>query len=532
MSLTSMQFLCFLAVILLLYYVFPAKYQWMLLLIGSYYFYFKAGKFYPIFLLITTFTVYVTTLWVNRMQQKLETQITELKNAGTDRKKCKEYKEKEKKKQKRLIIACLLINLCILAALKYTNFAIDNLNRVFCAIGNKKEISYLDIVLPIGISFYMFQSLGYMLDVYWKRVAVQKNPFKYALFVGFFPQLSQGPISRYQDLSKTLYGPHKFEWKTVSFGMERILWGFFKKLVVADRIAVAVQTIVSDPHYYDGTFVLVEMIFYAVQLYADFSGGIDITIGVAQLFGITLTENFCRPFFSKGIKEYWRRWHITMGTWFKDYVFYPFSISKPLKKITTFTKKHFGMNVAKRISVYTATLVLWAVTGIWHGAYWRFIAWGVMNGLVIMISQELEPLYDKFHARFPRLTSSLFYQGFMVVRTFFLMCTLRLFDNAWGCRDAFIRFASIFQHWNPHKVTVQELIDLGLTTNDYIVVFVGVIIMFLVSMIQRKRPVREYIHAKPYIVRFLVYSFLLLSVILFGMYGVGYDATGFIYNQF
>lgn len=310
------------------------------------------------------------------------------------------------------------------------------------------------------------------------------------------------------------------------------MWGFFKKLVIADRIAVAVRTIVSDPHYYDGTFVIVEMVFYAIQLYADFSGGIDITIGVAQLFGISVTENFQRPFFSKGIKEYWRRWHITMGTWFKDYVFYPFSISKPLRNITSFCRKYFGMAVAKRISVYIATMVLWTVTGIWHGAYWRFVVWGIMNGIVILISQELEPLYKKFHLKFPKMTSGRCYQGFMILRTFFLMSTLRLFDNAWGCRDAFIRFGSIFRQWNPEKVTVKELVELGLSKGDYLIVSAGVLVMFAVSMIQRKQPVREYLNQKPYIVRFIVFSVLFISIILFGMYGVGYDMTGFIYNQF
>lgn len=532
MSFTSLQFLVFLAVCFFLYYIIPKKFQWVLLLAASYFFYFQAGSFYPVFLLVTTFSVYGTTLWVEHLQNRAASVEKAMKDAGDGREERKKYRDKMKKKQKMWIVICLIFNLCILAVLKYANFFVDNVNRVVSMAGRTGEISFVNIILPLGISFYMFQSLGYLLDVYWKRAQIQRNPFKYALFVSFFPQLGQGPISRYPELSKTLYAPHFFQWKNIVFGAERILWGFFKKLVIADRIAIAVQTIVSDPHYYDGCFVIVEMFFYAIQLYSDFTGGIDITIGAAQIFGVEITENFCRPFFSKGIKEYWRRWHITMGTWFKDYVFYPFSISKPLRRITSFTKKHFGMQAAKRISVYIATFVLWAATGIWHGAYWRFIAWGVMNGLVIMISQELEPLYERFHKRFPRLTASTLYKGFMVVRTFFLMSSLRLFDNAWGCRDAFIRFGSIFTQWKPSMINRQEFIDLGLQPADYVIVFAGVMLMFFVSMIQRRHPVREWLAEKPFVVRYVVFVGLFVSVVLFGIYGIGFDTSGFIYNQF
>lgn len=175
------------------------------------------------------------------------------------------------------------------------------------------------------------------------------------------------------------------------------MWGVFKKLVIADRIGAAVQSLVSELKILPWGFCTCGNAFYAVQLYCDFTGGIDITIGTAQLFGIEVAENFLRPFFSKSIKEYWRRWHITMGTWFKDYVFYPFSISKPLRNLTSFVKRHFGISVAKRVSVYTATIVLWIATGIWHGAYWRFVMWGLMNGVIILVSEELEPLYGRFH---------------------------------------------------------------------------------------------------------------------------------------
>lgn len=532
MSFTSLGFLVFVFLAVVIYYLIPGKCQWVVLLIASYIFYATQGFFCVVFLMLTTITVYLTALLLCRIQEKTVSREKRLVEAGATREERKIYRAKSKRRAKGFVILCLLVNLCILAVLKYLNFGIDNLNRILTLLQTGKQITYIDLLLPLGISFYMFQSLGYLLDVYWKRTEAQKNFFRYALFVSFFPQLGQGPISRYGALSETLYTVHSFDGKQIRFGLERILWGVFKKLVIADRIAVAVQTLTGDPKYYRGLFVVVLMLFYAVQLYCDFTGGIDITIGVAQLFGVRVTENFLRPFFSKGIKEYWRRWHITMGTWFKDYVFYPFSISKPLRKLTTFTKKHFGMPAAKRISVFTATIVLWIATGIWHGPYWRFVMWGLMNGVIIIISQELEPLYERFHRRFPRLTASLGYRAFMVVRTFLLMSSLRLFDNAWGCRDAFLSFGSIFSHWNPDDLTLQEFIDLGLSKADYVIVALGVLILFIASMLQRKQSVREYLDTRPFFVRYLVLAGLFVSVVLFGIYGIGYDSSGFIYNQF
>ena len=532
MSFTSLSFLFFVAAVCAVYYLFPVRYRWVVLLAASYLFYASQGWQCMVFLLVATVTVYLTAAVVSWMQENTDRVVQEMSGKGVSGEKRKEYKAGRKKRAKHLVTVCIVSNLCILAALKYLNFGIDNLNRITVFLGWGEQVTYRDMILPLGISFYMFQSIGYLLDVYWKRARVQKNFLKFALFVSFFPQIGQGPISRYASLSETLYTGHSFDAVQVRYGLERILWGAFKKLVIADRIAVAVQSLTAAPGYYRGTFVVVLMVFYAVQLYCDFTGGIDITIGVAQLFGVKLAENFMRPFFAESIKEYWRRWHITMGTWFRDYVFYPFSISRPLRKLTAFVKKHFGMPAAKRVSVYTATIVLWAATGIWHGAYWRFVVWGLMNGIIILISQELEPLYKRFRRRFPKLTGGMPYRAFMVARTFLLMSSLRLFDNARGCRDAFISFWSIFSQWGRRALTAQEFLGLGLTAADYVIVAAGALVVFSVSLIQRKQPVREWLGQKPFFVQYAVFLALFLSVLLFGIYGIGFDSAGFIYNQF
>lgn len=532
--LVSYSFITFLFGLFLLYYLIPKKLQWILLLAANFMFYFSAGRFYPIFILITSFTVYVAGRLMGRIDDLLENYERKIKSGEIEkptREEKKQIKAGFANRKKCYMLVCLFVNLGILAVTKYTNFIIGNLGGLFEAAG-KAAPKEIDLIVPLGISFYTFQAVGYLLDVYWNKCEVQKNFFRFTLFVSFFPQLIQGPISRYGDLSKTLYAEHKVDFRKIRFGLERILWGYFKKLVVADRLSTAVVTLMQDPDYYTGGFVFVGMIFYAIQLYADFTGGIDITIGIAETLGIHVEENFIRPYFSKNIIEYWRRWHISMGTWFRDYVFYPCSISKSMKSITKWTKKHFGMGGAKRVAIYIATFLTWLATGIWHGAEWHFIIWGVMNGIIIMITGELEPLYQKFHQRFPKLQGNVFYRAFQVLRTFLLMCCLRMFDTYAAVRLTFRQFFHMFTEFRWSQFSAQEFIDLGLTKSDYMIVFVSTVLMVIVSLLGRDRSVREKISEKPYAVRFGIYVLLFFLVLLFGKYGIGFDAKQFIYNQF
>ena len=320
MLFTSYNFIAFLIVIFLLYYLVPKKFQWVLLLAGSYFFYACAGIHFLAYIFATT----VTTWWAaKRMTAIQQEQAAYLKvhKAELDREQKKAYKAGMKKRTRHWMLACLLFNLGILAVIKYTDFMISNINSIF-----HTGFTFMNFALPMGISFYTFQSMGYLIDVYRAKYPCQDSLPKFALFVSFFPQLVQGPISRYDALSQTLYEEHSLDWNNIRFGLQRILWGFFKKLLVADRLVVAVKALVGSPEEYTGAYVVLAVFFYAIQLYADFTGGIDITIGIAEVFGIRVTENFIRPYFSKNINEYWTRWHITMGTWFKDYIFYPISV--------------------------------------------------------------------------------------------------------------------------------------------------------------------------------------------------------------
>ena len=544
MLFTSYGFLGFLLILFPLYYLIPKKAQWALLLGAGYVFYFMAGAYCLVYILVTTAIVYLLGCKIEDLRAEQENYLKEHK-AGLGKEEKKAYKNGIKRRQWRALLIGLFANLGILAVVKYTNFAIYNVNLAFRLLGSERQFGFFDIALPMGMSFYTFQALGYLIDVYRGTSRAERNPFRFALFVSFFPQLVQGPISRFGDLSKTLYQEHPFDARAVSFGLQRILWGFFKKLVIADRILVGVNEIVKNPETYGGAYVFVGMMFYALELYADFTGGIDITIGVAQTLGITVTENFNRPYFSKSIKEYWRRWHITMGTWFTDYIFYPISVCKPMLKFSKFSREHFGEAVGKRMPIYLSSFAVWFATGIWHGASWNFVVWGLGNWAVIMVSQELEPLYRKFHGtvnafvnrskagdRQFLLEGNGFYRFFQIVRTIFLMSCLRSFDCYLDVPLTFRMFGSMFTGGNWRILWDGSLLALGLSGIDYAVLAGGLFLLVAVSLIQRGGSVREKIAAKPYPARFAVWFSLFVAVLLMGAYGIGYDASQFIYNQF
>ncbi len=526
MLFTSYTFIFFILAVFVLYYAIPKKWQWPFLLFASYGFYAYSGWKFLFYLLFTSLTAYVATIQIGKLHEKQSVYLKEHK-AELSREDKKEYKAKIKSKAKFWLVLCLVVNFVLLGVIKYTDFIIANVNQL---IGG--NFSFMNFALPMGLSFYMFQTMGYVIDVYWEKVEPEKNPFKVLLFTSFFPQLVQGPISRYGDLSETLFATHKFDWQVVSFGLQRILWGFFKKMVIADRLLTAVNTIIREPETYQGVFVLVGMFFYAIQLYADFTGGIDITIGVAETMGIKVKENFERPYFSKTIDEYWRRWHITMGTWFKDYIFYPISVSRSvIKKVPTW-KKIFGDHIGKRMPIYLGTMVTWFVTGVWHGASWNFIVWGVLNGIIILLSQECKPLYDKFHEKF-NVRGKWGYEFFCMFRTFWLMSFLRSFDCYRNVPLTFAMMGTIFTNFSGSKLVDGTLLQLGIGLADYIVIIVGVILMLAVSIFKEKKGnVREAIATKPAIVRYAVPWGLFFATLIFGAYGIGYDASQFIYNQF
>ena len=484
MSFTSFSFLLYIGIALALYYIIPRRGQWVLLLIASCGFYLYSGLDNFCFILLTTASTYGTARIVDRTQ------------ALFDRKKAKQ-------KSKKWIWLCLGLNFGLLAICK-VRFTLQN------------------ILLPMGISFYMFQSIGYVLDVYRGSIKAERNPFKFALFVSFFPQLIQGPISKYGKLAPQLFGEHPYNGKQVSFGLQRMLWGYFKKLVIADRIAVAVLALRGPEHTGLSFFVLT--CFYAIQIYGDFTGGIDIAIGLSEALGIRLPENFVRPYFSQNIAEYWRRWHITLGEWMKEYVFYPVSVSTPMRKLSKSARKRWP-KFGKRLPVYVASFATWFCTGIWHGITPNFLLWGMMNCTIIVLSEELTPLYEKFHSHFGWKQKS-WYGAFEMLRMFVLMNLIRIVDLFPNVGEYFRRLGSLFSSFRV------PFLGLGLTGLDYGILVCGVVLVLTVSMVQERfGSVRELLWDRTGL-RYALTIGLFLVVLLMGNYGIGYDAGNFIYNQF
>ena len=525
MLFTSYTFLLFLLGVFVIYYILPSKAQWVFLLMASLVFYCFAGWQYLFYILFTGISTYI---FARVIQSKVDKQkeYIKLHKQELSKEERKAYKEKKKKVRGIFLFLCLLLNFGILGVIKYSNFCIGNINGIFGG-----QIPLHDWVLPLGISFYTFQTMGYIIDVYREKYEAEKNPFKLMLFVSFFPQLIQGPISRFDELSESLFAGHKFNWHNIVYGGERILWGFFKKLVIADRMLVGVNALIGDTDTYRGFYVVIGAIFYALELYADFTGGIDITIGVAEVLGIKVVENFHRPFFSKGIKEYWRRWHISLGTWFTDYVFYPISVCKPMLKATKWCRNHLGEYVGKRLTVYVATITVWLITGIWHGAAWNFIVWGLGNCVFIIIEQETEGFVHNLETKYA-LPNKLWYKIINIIKLNAIMCCLRMFDCYRDVPMTFKMFGSIFTTFNIGEVMRTGLWQLGLTNFDYIVLLIGACLLFMVSFLGRKVNVREKINSYPAVVPMATFGIIFIAIIMLGAYGIGYDASQFIYNQF
>lgn len=529
MQFTSLSFLLFAAVTVGLYYLVPKKMQWWLLLAASYVFYFFAGAEYLLFILYTTCVTYVTARLLQKRADREDAFVAE--NRDTMEKSArKEYRAKEKKKRFRILVLGLVLGFGMLAVLKYTAFVLTGVNSILTGFG-ADGVKIPSLILPLGISFYTFQSMGYLIDVYRKKARAEQNFWRLALFVSYFPQLVQGPISRFDSLASQLFAEHRFDGFSFRSGLARVAWGFFKKMVVADTALIGVKALVDTNASFTGAYVFVLIVLYSVEIYADFTGGIDITIGLSEMLGIKLAENFDRPFSSRSTKEYWRRWHITMGTWFTDYVFYPLSVCAPMQKLSKWSRAKLGAGLGKRIPVYLATIVTWFLTGFWHGAGLNFIVWGLLNCAVILISQEFQPLYNRFNAKFPRLVASKPWGMWQMVRTFLLMGLIRSLDCYRDVGRTFRLWGTMLTTFNWGELFRGGMTSFGLTAAEWCVIAGGVILMYLASKLGAKEPVREKLARRPVLLCACL-CLLVIVILIFGAYGIGFDASAFIYDQF
>ena len=538
MQFTSLQFLLFASLTVLFYFVVPKSKQWWVLLAASYVFYLFAGLEFLPFLLYTTAVTYLTARLMQRMADAEDDYVA--KNRDTlEKSERKAYRAAAKKRRFRVLIGGLLLGFGMLAVLKYTGFVLTGVRSIVTSVGGN-GFSIPSLLLPLGISFYTFQSMGYLIDVYRKKVRAEQNLAKLALFVSFFPQIIQGPISRFDSLASELFAPHHFNGLALRSGLCRVAWGFFKKMVVADTAMIGVRELVKTVPTaqagamptFDGVYVLILILLYSVQIYGDFTGGIDITLGISEMMGIRIAENFNRPFSSRSTKEYWRRWHMTMGTWFTDYVFYPLSVCVPMQKLSKWSRAKLGESLGKRIPVYLATIVTWFLTGLWHGAGWNFIVWGLLNCAVILISQELQPLYNRFNRRLPRLVSSKPWEKWQMVRTFLIMGLIRSLDVYRDVPRSFAKWGSMLTVWNWNELFQGGLTSFGLSVQDLILLLVSVALMWAASRLGAgETPLRQKIAARPVLCCACLCA-AAVAILLFGAYGIGYDASQFIYNQF
>lgn len=529
MYFTSLTFIIFLGITLALYYLFPKKCQLPLLFVGNMVFYVWAGPIYACYLWITMVSVFHFALEIQKIRNQREEMLLDI----PEKERRKKLKKTSKMRQKRCLHLCFWINFGILGVLKYLDFVMVNLNKVLEQVQAPLSMPVFNFILPLGLSFYTFQSISYILEVYWEKEEAETSFLRYATFASFFPQMIQGPISKYSVVSTTMFQEHSFDLEKIYQGFVRVLYGYFKKLVIADRLLPLIPQLTGNTAEYQGVYFLLTMGLYAIALFGDFTGGIDITIGVGKMFGITLEENFNRPYLSRSIAEYWRRWHMTMGVWFKTYLFYPLSVSKFMLNISSKSRKKLGNAWGKRVPLYITTLTIWFCTGFWHGASWNYIAWGLSNGIIILISKELEPLYARFHKKFPKAKENKGFIAFTVFRTFWLMCFIRAFDCYHSVATTISMQVSVFTNFSGKQFLEEGLKNLSYEPIQWWSATFGVAVVLLVTVISSSYDdFFMKLEKKSWQTKTAVVYFLIFSIFLFGAYGMGYDGTQFIYNQF
>lgn len=526
MNIVSLFYLAFVAVVALVYFIAPRRFRWVILLGASLVIYLYCGGKMIAWLLVTSLSIYLGGLMIDRRQKRYLEQLEASPELDKDsRRVLKKKSERDKRCYAALVAA---VNIAIWVTFKFADMLIDTLNRCFTS-----NLSLLHLALPLGISFYTLQAISYVVDLTRGKCEVQRDYFKLLLWLSFFPQILQGPICRYRETAHQLYEPHDFDYRRVKFGMQRMLWGFFKKLVIADRVVSISDTVFGNSANYQGVVFIVGALAYTIQIYADFSGGMDIISGAAEILGINMPLNFERPYFSRSIAEYWRRWHITLGTWFRDYVFYPLSISRASQALSKRCRKCFGPGLGKMLPTYLAMVLVWLLNGIWHGAGVQFVAFGLYQGILIVLGMQLEPVFQWIIDKFRIRTDCFSWRLWQILRTLALIMGGRIIFKANGLYEAMRIGWSILKIHNIWIFTDGTLFKLGLNAWEMFVLFVAVLVLLTVSLFQEKGVhIREAIERQNLVFRWALYIGAIATVILLGVYGPGYDAAGFVYAGF
>ena len=490
MLFNSLPFVFFFIIVTSLYFIIPYKYRWFLLLAGSCYFYMA---FVPIYILILGFTI-VIDYFAGRY----------LEDARGHR-------------RKSLLIASLVANIGVLAAFKYYNFLNNNLTVLLHSLGHTNPLPYLSILLPIGLSFHTFQAMSYTIEVYRGNQKAERHFGIYALYVMFYPQLVAGPIERPQNMLHQFYEKHDFDYKRVTDGLKLMFWGLFKKMVIADRLSAVVDTVYNNPKEHTGLSFIIATIFFAFQIFCDFSGYTAIAIGAAKVMGIKLMTDFNKPYHARSISEFWKRWHISLSTWFRDYFYIP-----------------LGGNRVTIPRWYLNLFIVFLVSGLWHGANWTFIIWGVLHGFYIIFGLITKKLRGKA-VKFIRLDRSPGLQNTVnVLCTFTLVTFAWIFFRAKSLQVAvyFIKQSIIALPANIHQLIKHHSIGfLKLNIYNHDLIFDAVLILLLevVHLAQKhNQSVVDWINTKSSTFRWSTYYIMVALLILWGVH----TDKQFIYFQF
>ena len=539
MSITSFYFLLFYAFVLLIYYIVPKKGQWVILLLASILYYLFSDNgfliFYPLAAVLVCHLGVRRTVQARERAKTQKEEMSSAENSGKSPQKSlwKSLRKSPERLCRQALVAVIVINVGVLFLLKYINFGINTVNGIASFFREGELLHGLNWLVPLGISYYSLTLIGYVVDVYFEIAKPLKNPAKLALYGMFFPCMLSGPILKFREDGDQLYEPHPFDYVQVTRGMQRMLWGFFKVLVISERMGLIVDTVYGNYAQYPGLYIWIGTVAFAFQLYTNFSGGMDISLGIAQTFGLKLPENFERPFFSKTISEYWRRWHITLGVWMKEYVFYPILRSAMFTKLGKKLRARFGKKRGKQLTTFAGMFLLWFAVGIWHGGDWKYvIGSGLLHWAYIVCGELLEPVYAKGMAKLGIDPRARWVDRLRVLRTFFLVNIGFVFFRADSVGAAFSMLKGAVSVFNPGILIDGSIFTLGLDWIEFTIAVVSLLMLLGVSLLQEKGSVRERIGKKSLPVRWIIWYALLFYVILLGNYGPDYSAAEFIYQGF
>ena len=491
MLFNSMNFLLFFPVVVFFYFLIPKRIKPLWLLAASYYFYMSWNPKYGLLILFCTICTYLCSLMIEKTR--------------TNKGKTRIY-----------LALCITVTLSILAYFKYTGFALNTLERILNRIGILWNAPAVDIVLPVGISFFTFQAISYVIDVYRGEIYAEKNFFRYALFVSFFPQLVAGPIERSKNLLKQLATPQKFSFENAREGILLMIWGYFLKMVIADRASIFVDAIYANSYDYQGWYMIVATALFAVQIYCDFAGYSIIAMGAAKVLGIRLMENFQAPYLSESVSEFWRRWHISLTSWFKDYLYIPLGGSRK-----GLLRKHINR------------IIVFLVSGLWHGAEWSFVVWGGLNGMYQVMGDVLKPCRDKMVQILHLNRDSIGHKLVRIAVTNIFICISWVFFRADSISESFRILIGMLTVHNPMILLDGSLYLHGLDQQNFKLLLCSIGILFFADFCKKHGIiVRDVIIRQDYWVRWLIISLSISAVLLFGIWGTAYDAASFIYFQF